>query len=192
MQATGINSSFMFFNVGAGLLYYYVNKNSFNKGRTNLYIGFSVDHINQPNQSFYGGGNAKLYIKYSVSGGAGFPAGTMVDIQPNFLFMKQGPSIETDLGSFVKIFFEQGKPYGNAFYIGPWYRIVGQNGSGIASEALILSTKIDYSSFTFGFSFDLNFSKLTPATNTNGAFEISLAHVGSWAKKPKIFFCPRF
>lgn len=193
---TNISDNLKFFDISAGLFYYFVNKNSSNKGRSNAYGGFAVSHLNRPNQSFYSGQSADLYMKYTVSGGGGFPIATQVDLQPSFMFMKQGPALETDLGTYVKIFFTPNDPNGNAFYIGPWYRIVTRDNvtakGGIASEALILMTKLDYSSFTLGFSFDLNLSELTNATNTNGAFEISLAHAGSFAKHNKVYICPRF
>jgi hypothetical protein len=135
-------------------------------------------------------------MKITGTAGVGIPVGPKVDIQPSIMIMSQGPAFETNVGSYVKIFFESNKPDGNAFYIGPWYRIVTRDNvtdaGGIASEALILATRIDYSTFTLGFSFDLNLSELTNATNTNGGFEISLAHVGGWAKKNKVFICPRF
>ena len=192
---TNIKQNFWFFDINVGAFYYYVDKRTSVKGRKNAYIGIAVDHLNRPNQSFYGG-SAPLYMKYVVSGGGGVPLGRMIDLQPSFMFMKQGPALETDLGTYVKIFFQQNQPQGNAFYIGPWYRIVTRDNvtakGGIASDALVLATKLDYLSFTAGFSFDLNLSSLTPATNTNGAFEISLAHVGSWKKDNKVFICPRF
>ncbi|MDX2003117.1 MAG: PorP/SprF family type IX secretion system membrane protein [Chitinophagales bacterium] len=189
-----VEQNFTFFDVSAGLFYYGYNQK--NKGRTNYYAGVSIAHINRPNQSFFDGADADLYMKITGTAGASFPVGPRIDIQPSVMVLSQGPAFETNVGSFVKVLFEPNKPNGNAFYVGPWYRIVTRDNvtdsGGIASEALILVTRIDYSSFTLGFSFDLNLSELTNATNTNGGFEISAAHIGSFAKKNKTYFCPRF
>ena len=192
------DNNFWYYDVNVGLFYYWVNPNSSNKGRTNIYAGFAVSHLNQPNQSFYSGQNANLYIKYLGNIGAQVPLGrnSRVDLLPQVMFMSQGPAFETNMGAYFKIFFVQNKPNENAFYIGPFYRIVGQDNvtakGGIASEALILAARLDYSTFTMGISYDLNFSDLTVASNTAGGFEISVQHVGDFKKKNKTHFCPRF
>lgn len=186
-----IGDNFMFFDLGAGLFWYY-----FPKKRTNFWAGFAVSHLNRPNQSFYDGEEAKLFMRYTGTGGLQVPLGGNLDLLPSFLVMSQGPAFETQVGTYIKLLFESNKPQGNAFYIGPWYRIVrgvddGDN-KAIASEALILATRFDFSSFSLGFAYDLNFSELTVATNSRGAFEVSALHVGSFKKKPKVIYCPRF
>lgn len=192
------DDNFWYYDINVGLFYYWVNPNSSNKGRTNAYAGFSINHLNRPNQSFYEGQDANLYMKYTANIGAQFPLGrdSRVDLLPQAMILMQGPAFETNMGAYVKIFFQQNKPNENAFYIGPFYRIVGRDNvtddGGITSEALIIAARIDYSTFTMGLSYDMNFSELTDATNTRGGFEISLQHVGSFKKKNKTHFCPRF
>lgn len=187
------DDNFWYYDINVGLFYYWVNPNSSNKGRTNIYAGFSVNHLNTPNMSFYQGQSSDLYMRYVGNVGAQFPlgSGSRLDLLPQVMFMMQGPHFETNVGTYVKIFFVQNKPNENAFYIGPYYRIVGGvNGTG--SEALILAARLDYSTFTMGISYDLTFSDLTDATNTRGGFEISLQHVGTFKQKNKTKFCPRF
>lgn len=190
------DDNFMFFDVNAGLMWYYASKK--NKGRFNTYAGFSMGHLNTPNQSFYEGQNADLPMKYTATAGASIPLGkrSQVDVLPTVMVLKQGPAFEMNFGALARVFFDRSDPQGNAFYVGPYYRIVGRDNvtdkGGIASEALILAARLDYESFTLGLSYDLNFSELTNATNTRGAFEISLAHIGSFKKKPKSGLCPKF
>jgi hypothetical protein len=43
----------------------------------------------------------------------------------------------------------------------------------IASDALILVARIRFGGSAFGLSYDINVSKLSPATRGNGAFELS-------------------
>lgn len=192
------DNNFWFYDINAGLFYYWVNPNSSNKGRTNFYAGFSVSHLNRPNQSFYEGEDANLYMKYTTNIGAQFPLGkgSQVDFLPQAMILMQGPAFETNVGGYFKIFFVQNKPNENAFYIGPFYRIVGRDNvtdkGGITSESLILAARLDYSTFSLGIAYDLNFSELTDATNTRGGFEIALQHVGAFKKKNRVISCPRF
>lgn len=181
------DDNFIYFDVGFGALYYWTK----NDARTNVYAGVAVNHINRPNQSFFDGEDADLFMKIQANLGAQFKLGDQVDLMPSVLIMNQGPAIETSVGAFAKFFFVRNDPAGNAFYFGPWYRMVRGVENGIASEALILAAKLDYEGFTIGFSYDLNFSELTPASNSNGAYEISVAYAGRWKKGNKLV-CPRF
>lgn len=181
------NDHFWFLDLSTGLFWYYVQKK-----RTNYWAGVSISHVNQPNQTFYNGGSAPLPIRISGSAGLQVPLGSQVDLLPSVLVLSQGPAFETNLGTYIKLLFEPNEPQGNAFYIGPWYRIVRGEYVKVASDALILATRFDFSSFSFGFSYDLNFSELTDASNARGAFEVSAIHVGSFKQKSKVKYCPRF
>lgn len=178
--------NFMFFDINAGLFWYYAPKK-----RVNYYAGAFAFHLNRPSQSFYGGNEAKMFMRYGINGGVQFPLASQVDLLPGILFMKQGPATETNLGALVKWFFDTGKPNGNAFYFGPYYRIVRGIDSPVNSESLILMGRMDLASFTVGLSYDLNFSQLTDASNARGGFEISAQYIGCFKKKSKIN-CPRF
>ncbi len=190
------DNQFMFFDVNAGLMYYYASKK--NKGRFNVYAGFAISHLNTPNMSFYEGQNADLPMKYTGTAGAQLPLGkrSQVDLVPSLMVLSQGPAFEMNMGTMVKFFFDKSDPQGNAFYVGPYYRIVGRDNvtdkGGIASEALILAARLDFEGFNLGLSYDLNFSELTNATNTRGAFELSLAYVGGFGKHASKTICPSF
>lgn len=179
--------SFMFFDINAGLFWYYAPKK-----RVNYYAGAFAYHLNRPSQSFYGGNEAKMFMKYGINGGLQFPLAAQIDLLPGLMFMKQGPATETNIGTMIKWFFDPGNPAGNAFYFGPYYRIVRGIDSPINSESLILMGKMDIASFTVGLSYDLNFSQLTDASNARGGFEISAAYIGCFKQKNKVKFCPRF
>jgi type IX secretion system PorP/SprF family membrane protein len=178
--------NFMFFDINTGLFWFYAPKK-----RVNYYAGVFAYHLNRPSQSFYGGNEAKMYMKIGFSGGLQFPMSRQVDLIPHVLFMTQGPAIETNLGTMIKWFFDPSSPTGNAFYFGPQYRIVRGIDSPLNSEALILGAKMDINSFTVGLSYDLNFSQLTDASNARGGFEVSAQYIGCFKKKNKLF-CPRF
>lgn len=178
--------NFTFFDINMGAFWYYAPKK-----RVNYFAGLFAYHINRPSQSFFGGNEAKMFMKSGLNAGVQFPIASQVDFIPTILIMKQGPSFQTNLGASIKWLFDSGRPIGNAFYFGPQYRIVRGIDGIVNSEALILVGKMDYENFTFGLSYDLNFSDLTDATNSRGGFEASVIYIGSFRKKNKVF-CPRF
>ncbi len=188
----GTGDQFLFADVSAGAFWYYVKDE-----RTNFYAGLSTYHVNRPDQSFYGTEeDVRLFPRINFHGGMKVGVGNQTDLLPKLLFMKQGPAYETNIGSYLKFFFQQRSPLGNAFYVGPFYRIVSGNPDVTAplnSESLILATKVDYGNLSIGLSYDLNFSELTRASSARGGFEVSLVYIGDFPKrKANVKFCPRF
>ena len=56
---------------------------------------------------------------------------------------------------------------------------------------MLVGDHADWNGLNFGFSYDLNISKLTPATNLNGGPEISLIYNGCLPnKKNQSVYCP--
>ncbi|MEO1714317.1 MAG: hypothetical protein AAFU60_13380, partial [Bacteroidota bacterium] len=62
---------------------------------------------------------------------------------------------------------------------------------GVLMDAMILSTRFDYDSFSLGFSYDINVSELVPASNNNGAFEFALVYKICGPTRRGVY-CPRF
>ncbi len=172
-------------DAGLGILYNAVYKNGIN-----FYTGFSLDHVNQPNISFEpsgqdasGGAGKKLYIKETLHGGLSFPIGNRLSIMPNYLLLIQGPTQEFDLGcSFKTVLGNDARRSTTAFHVGVQYRGV--------LDAIIINTRLDIKGFTCGLSYDVNISKLLPASHSVGAPEIALTYHGFSRKKPRPGFCP--
>lgn len=189
-----INDDFLFYDVSLGLLYYWIPGD-----RTDLYAGFSVFHINQPQESFQDDGTVTVPIKYVANLGAHFGLGerSNVDLLPKVITMMQGKFVELNFGAEVKIFFEKREPRGNAFYIGAMYRMVGGdsqfNDGALNSEAIIMTMAFDYKGLNIGASYDVNVSELSNASNTRGGFEIALIYTGAFNQRgPKTLYCPKF
>lgn len=175
----------MFGDAGFGLLY----SGMFHRG-TNIFLGFGINHLNQPKISFQpsgidrnGLGVQRLAMKITVHGGASIPAGDRVAVMPNFLVLYQGGAYEFNLGCHVRTALGNIKTGNTALYFGAQYR-------GLL-DAVILSTRLDVKGFTMGFSYDVNISKLVPASKTVGAPEISLMYQGSFKKVARPGHCPR-
>lgn len=179
-----LNENFVFFTAGAGLLYYYSSKNN----RTSLYFGGSVQHVNQPNQSF-GTADARLPMRYVVHSGVNFPIAKAVDLLPKFLFQAQGQSVETIFGSDLRFIIDPKDPKVSAFKIGAMYRMVGglnvSNENSFGSESLAVIAGVDYRGLMFGFAYDINISQNMPATLSRGGFEVGVTYVGQTSKKYK-------
>lgn len=171
------NTNKVYGDVGAGILWNLTQRNS-----NNYYLGFSVSHLNQPNISFFDDSDEQLYIKSTLHGGAFFKLSKQIGLMPSFMFLNQGPHNELNIGSLVKIRKSLLPSDKTAFYVGAWYRL---------KDAVILSARVDWNGLNVGFSYDLNLSKLTPATNVNGGPELSLIYSGCFPnKKNQSVYCP--
>ena len=176
----------MFGDAGLGLLY-----SAMVKRNTNIYLGFALNHVNQPKVSFYPNGEdasvagyERLYMKITIHGGAAIPlgGGDRLSLLPNFLVLVQGPSHEFDMGLTLKAALGNTKTSSTAIYFGAQYRGV--------LDAVIINGRVDVKGFSCGLSYDMNVSKLLPASHTIGAPEISLMYQGCTRKKPRPGHCP--
>jgi type IX secretion system PorP/SprF family membrane protein len=177
-------NNMVYVDAGFGLLY----SQYFKRRKNNIYIGLAVDHVNQPNISWQTPGvynnsssDDKLFAKVTIHGGASFQVGDKVWIMPNFMLLFQGPSQEYDLGAMVR--FRVGNTISTTFmYVGAQYRA--------PLDAFAPMVRLDYKGFTAGFSYDINISKLIPASQTVGAPELAIMYTGCLRKKPHPYLCP--
>jgi type IX secretion system PorP/SprF family membrane protein len=171
-------------DAGLGLIYSMIVKNE-----TNIYFGFSLDHVNQPNISFYpsdqeisGNQGQRLYIKETFHGGFAIPLNKRLSLLPGYMVLVQGPSHEFDLGCSVKSLLGEEATSTTAILFGVQYRGV--------FDAIIPSMRVDIKGLSIGLSYDINVSKLLPATHSIGAPEIAITYQGSSRKKPRPGHCP--
>ena len=183
-------SSILYPEVGAGGLFY----------TSRGWVGVGMNHLNQPNQSFYNE-IARLPVKLSVTGGHKFYLKKVkffaymetekeFSISPTFHYKSQGKSDQLDLGVYLVWDQIQG---------GLWYRgipVKQYSRSLPNNEAIIPMIGYRYNNFTFSYSYDFTLSRLTPA-KTYGAHEFNITYVNQVTKrkKPKILKrlpCPKF
>jgi len=161
------------------------------------WVGFSANHMNQPNQSFMAG-TSRLPAKFSFFGGYTWsftPAWRKRHVNPNeeksisptFLYKMQGKSDQLDIGLYGRY---------NALVVGMWYRGVPlkvYKPEKVNNDALIFLVGIVYKEFTFGYSYDLTISRLTAASG--GSHEITASYSIKHKKKKtimKMLPCPKF
>jgi type IX secretion system PorP/SprF family membrane protein len=180
------------YDMSAGLLWGLKN----DRKRTRYHIGFSMLHINQPNQSLFFGSNAwevKLPMKITTHIGATLPMSENLEIMPKALVMLQGNSHEEILGADFKILLEDRNSYGNAFYVGGLIRTVGGDSSSINAESFAVTARFDVGDWELGAAYDFNISSLNRASYFQGAFEVSLAYIGRFSKvRQRRMYCPKF
>ena len=152
-----------YFDIGGGLAYLW-KKNS----RTLVNVGVSALHLNRPKQSFFNNDEIRLDVKTSASAIAEFPVAAQLDILPTILYQRQGKFQETVVGLFGKYHLKPIDGMTTAVSLGGFYRM---------KDAFILVANMDYKNFNVGFSYDINTSKLTEATNHRGGFEISVIYI---------------
>jgi type IX secretion system PorP/SprF family membrane protein len=124
-----------------------------------FFVGFSVHHMTQPNESVYEGGTSILPIRYTLHAGANLYVGDKKDpdliVSPNIIWQKQQDFEELCLGLYLKK---------NAIVGGLWYRNM---------DSMILLLGVEQNGFRIGYSYDLTVSRLT--NTTAGSHEISFS-----------------
>jgi type IX secretion system PorP/SprF family membrane protein len=182
------SQSYSYMDASAGLLWNYSAKKFGFKTST----GVAVFHVNQPKKSFYG--TDKLYAKIIVHNSSQFKlADKPIYIQPQLLFMKQGPYSEIDLGGLVRYVIKlSGGTFreNNRIDIGSKRDNKTENKNSIALFAggqlrykdafvTILGFEVR-KNLLISFCYDINVSKLRTASNSKGGVELALSYKGSF------------
>lgn len=153
-------------------------------------FGIVGSHLNEPNESVAGGTSASIIpIKFTAH-----IAGTILitdkpsvesNLRPQAIFHSQGDQKHFNAGANFDM--EPRSSNGDSrkiFSLGMWYR-------GLVKEdyrdACMLYAGVETAGWKFGYSYDLTFSQLTPATG--GAHEINLTFY-FMTNIRKRFFCP--
>lgn len=167
-----------YFDFNTGLMYYGTTN-----GENHFYAGVSVYHVNRPNESFRGGAFT-LEPRVTVHGGGYFPMGQYKTFHGSMLHQRQAGASETVVGGAVAFNVNYSEDDPIELYTGLWYRF---------NDAFIPYVGLDIAGFRLGFSYDINNSSLSTASNRRGGSEISLIYI----RKPsdpslRKLNCPKF
>ena len=173
------NTSFFAPDFSVGLSYSYgtitnnvISNNGFDNTKVN--VGFAVHNVSNPNYSFLERSNENLHFRYVFHANSSFGiSGSNLAIQPSGFIAYQQKALDFVIGTFFRYNLKEKSKFtkfsnGAAFSIGTHYRV---------GDAFIPSMLIETGAFAFGLSYDLNISGLTPASNGNGGFEVSVRYV---------------
>lgn len=183
------SGSILYPDVNAGLMWYSILDQN-----NSVYIGASFNHLTRPNERFLAGNQdiVALYTKYTFHAGAELARSySKVSLLPGMVTMFQGPAFQLNGGTSLRFILDNSRWSYQAFQIGAWMRISNHFSNAITTDAFILSTRVDYNQFSFGFSYDFNISALRTASNGNGGFEVSLQYLICGPEKRGVY-CPKF
>jgi len=173
----GSKLNLSYFDVSAGLLF-----NGTTNGYNNIYAGVSAYHINRSVESF-NEGEFRLAPRLTFQAGGSVPLG-----EHAFHFSanhsRQAKALNTMVGGAYAMMLNNDDEKPTNLYLGSWYRF---------GDAIIPYVGLEFGEFHFGATYDVNVSKLKPASNMRGGIEISLIYI----KQPrdpnaKKFNCPKF
>ncbi len=173
-----------FFDAGTGILFY----------TQQYWGGFSLAHINQPNESLVGT-KSRLPVKYSLHGGISHvmnkderEALKVKTISTAFHYRHQKKFDQFDFG----VYYNE-----NVFTLGLWYRglnLVKSYKRYQNNDALSVVIGLQNKRTSFGYSYDVTISKL--ASVSQGAHEVTLSYQMCNPKKRKkvrlTLDCPKF
>lgn len=121
--------------------------------------GFSLSHINEPDESFFGEAN-RLGMKYIVHGAFHYIISDMLMIKPEAYYVAHEGTNEIIFGGNLVADLMTVRMHG-----GLWYRV---------GRDIVPVLGMEYNKFTFLFSYDVNVSQQRLASDYQGGFEFSL------------------
>lgn len=178
-------------DLSAGLLWYGI----FGERRS-IYAGLGLFHLNRPEISLFDRTTSssdveRLYIRVTghIGGEVLLGKRSSLSLLPGFVGMFQGPAMELNMGLGVK--YQAPKYDDFALKFSVWTRLSNKLFADIDADALMLIVGIDWLSFQFGISYDINVSSLSAATLGQGALELSViyTHLGNHKRQQQ---CPAF
>jgi type IX secretion system PorP/SprF family membrane protein len=148
------------------------------------YFGFAMDHLSRPNVSFLNNENSRLAYLYNAHGGMEifFNHDYRLSLDPTFLFMLQANATEYNMGLILNYNLSDNV----SVFGGAMYRL---------GDAIILDAGVEVYNTRIGVSYDINYSDLKTATESQGALEISAVYIFKKEKPQRMqsaMFCPEF
>ena len=167
-------------NLNVGINYQYQLLNHF------IQFDVSCFNLNQSNQTFFGATPpVSLDLKWFSRINHRFLINDFFTLSSSILFTHQGPHQELLVGSEIHYTLAELSFLKRALWSGIYYR---------SNDAVFLSSGVIFDAWKIGLAYDINFSKLVPASNNRGSFEIALCYI--LRKKMKlespIFICPDY
>ncbi len=179
------NSDLTYPDFNAGIMY---------SGRLNehstAYIGASYYHLTTPTETFISSTHT-IHSRFSGYVGGSFDLNENIVLYASGLFQAQASATEVVGGAAVGFVLNPGHDMefqkNTILYLGGWYRY---------GDAIAPYVGFEWSKMKLGFTYDVNMSSFSTATNSNGGYEVSLIFNGCLnrrAKEPTYnFACPKF
>jgi type IX secretion system PorP/SprF family membrane protein len=162
------NAKIQYWDVGAGVGF---SSGGGENNEVTYFLGLSGYHFSRPKTSFYNNELVRLEMKWNANAGLTYKVNETIGVVLQGNYTVQGTYSELIGGGLLnwrKPTEREDDPL-FVFYVGAFYRL---------NDALIPVVKMDYKRYSFGFSYDVNISKLKAASNLRGGYELSVVKTG--------------
>ncbi|WP_207495238.1 PorP/SprF family type IX secretion system membrane protein [Aridibaculum aurantiacum] len=175
MDIPTINQS-MVLDIGAGVLYYDAQPGK----KANFYGGFSVAHLNQPEDAFVQSAKEKLPMRFTGHAGVRLLVSDVLSITPNVMYARQGTAEEKMVGAYAQLRATEN----TELLLGANMRL---------NDAISPYVGFYHKNMVLGVSYDITTSDLGKIARSASSFEISLSFIGrrSVSTPEQNFICPR-
>lgn len=164
------------FDLSAGVLY-----NGSSNPNNNFYAGVSMYHITRPKESFLGA-NYLANPRFTLYSGGYLGVGENKTLYVSALHSQQAKASETLAGAALGVTPNMDALKPTTIFGGVWTRF---------NDAIIPYLGLEVGDFRFGFTYDVNISKLKTASNSQGGIEVSLIYINKPTGEKGIP-CPKF
>ncbi len=175
----------VYLNINAGLMWYGVIAKNFS-----VYAGAAVNRANSPMITFLGDNSLRAEQRWVAHAGAQIPIGDQLSVLPAIAFNLQGASRSYTFGSNIRYSNDDWREV--AIRLGAWGHIANQLEDSVQADALIFNLTLEYDALQIGISYDINTSSLVTASNSRGAYELSLLYTSPSTDRRKKVTCPNF
>ena len=151
---------------------------------SSFYCGGALYHFNQPTESFNGPIH-KIATRISANVGGSFVVGESNKMFLSAAYMKNEFTSDLIFGTAFNKSLSPNADDNYNLILGSWYRF---------NDAISPYIGLEYKNLRGGISYDINVSKLTPASNLRGGFELTLNYIFTQdpeANALKQTLCPR-
>ena len=131
-----------------------------------IHWGIAFNHLNRPDQSFYGTELNRLDGKFNTYLSSNIPLVQDWSVIPALFYYHQGTYDEFFMGVMLEKKLDHVS-----------FRKLSLGLTNRVRDALIFRLGMIYESFDIGFSYDLNYSSLRVASRSIGAFEVSIIYL---------------
>lgn len=181
---TNLYNQYSYLDGSVGLSY---NANFANMDQDNYYLGVAYHHFNKPKNRFFAATKDELNPRTVFSGGITWASSEISTVKIEADYEKQGTFSQVRASVLYSYLFGQ-------YYSDPDYVLYG----GVmfrSGDAVAPIIKLYYRPVTVSFSFDINHSRLRPASNGYGAAELSMVYTGFFDQFKGVIDrtkCPKF
>ena len=169
--------SYMFLDVGVGVLYAYKKnyRNMSSNDNVAVNAGAALYHMNKPKNTFVNNTtNDRLAMRLSMFASASIGIQqTNISLSPALYYNWQGTQQELLGGTYVKYALQSssqitGLIQASGISLGVFYR---------AKDAVVIKSMFEYSNYSAGVAYDVNVSSLSKVSKTRGGFEVFVRYV---------------